>query len=266
MKQKGRLSMLTIFASDFHENATALDQILRHYHSEQLVLLGDYFDSRQGQTKQMATVLTDLMEGHYQLAHEPMLVRGNHDDFILGTIDGDELAYQTWLFNGGKQTLRHLGYRHSFAQQHQVSDFLTTNYAQVVAFLRQSQYLIETDEFIAVHGGLDWSLDDPRQTPDTDMTWLRDEYLGDLPAQPHPNLLNKVIVSGHTPVQNFQDTADIMTLQADAQDVPRYLIDGGSNSGMPTGHVNVLVLEHDERTHSWTNKLLTLSHTMLSES
>lgn len=258
--------MLTIFASDFHENATALDQILRHYHSEQLVLLGDYFDSRQGQTKQMATVLTDLMEGHYQLAHEPMLVRGNHDDFILGTIDGDELAYQTWLFNGGKQTLRHLGYRHSFAQQHQVSDFLTTNYAQVVAFLRQSQYLIETDEFIAVHGGLDWSLDDPRQTPDTDMTWLRDEYLGDLPAQPHPNLLNKVIVSGHTPVQNFQDTADIMTLQADAQDVPRYLIDGGSNSGMPTGHVNVLVLEHDERTHSWTNKLLTLSHTMLSES
>lgn len=239
--------MLTIFASDFHENATALDQILRHYRSEQLVLLGDYFDSRQGQTKQMATMLTDLMEGRYQLTHEPLLVRGNHDDFILGTIDGDELAYQTWLFNGGTQTLRHLGYRHSFAQQHQVSDFLTTNYAQVVAFLRQSQYLIETDEFIAVHGGLDWSLDDPRQTPDTDMTWLRDEYLGDLPAQPHPNLLNKVIVSGHTPVQNFQNSADIMTLQADAQDVPRYLIDGGSNSGAPTGRVNVLALDHGER-------------------
>lgn len=239
--------MLTIFASDFHENASALDQILRRYRSEQLVLLGDYFDSRQGQTKQMATVLTDLMHGDYQLTHEPMLVRGNHDDFILGTIDGNELAYQTWLFNGGKQTLRHLGYHHSFTQR-RVSDFLTTHYAPVVAFLRQSQYLIETDEFIAVHGGLDWSLDDPRQTPDADKTWLREEYLGDLPAQPHPNLLNKVIVSGHTPVQNFQDSADIMTLQADAQDVPRYLIDGGSNSGAPTGRVNVLALDHGERT------------------
>ena len=238
--------MLTIFASDFHENASALDQILRRYRSEQLVLLGDYFDSRHGQTKQTATVLTDLVHGHYHLAHEPMLVRGNHDDFILGTIDGDELAYQTWLINGGRQTLRHLGYHHSFTQQH-VSNFLTTNYAPVVAFLRQSQYLIETDEFIAVHGGLDWSLDDPRQTPDADKTWLREEYLGDLPAQPHPNLLNKVIVSGHTPVQNFQDSADIMTLQADAQDTPRYLIDGGSNSGAPTGRVNVLALDHGER-------------------
>lgn len=239
--------MLTIFASDFHENASALDRILRRYRSEQLVLLGDYFDSRQGQTEEMATVLTDLMHGYYQLTHEPMLVRGNHDDFILGTIDGDELAYQTWLFNGGKQTLRHLGYRHSFTQC-RVRDFLTTYYAPVVAFLRQSQYLIETDDFIAVHGGLDWSLDDPRQTPDADKTWLREEYLGDLPAQPHPNLLNKVIVSGHTPVQNFQDSADIMTLQADAQDVPRYLIDGGSNSGAPTGRVNVLALDHGERT------------------
>lgn len=98
--------MLTIFAiSDFHENATALDQIYDgHYCSEQLVFTSIRL-SRKPKTKRLSGY---LMQGRLPLAHEPMLVRGNHDDFILGTIDGDELAYQTWLFNGGKQTLRHL--------------------------------------------------------------------------------------------------------------------------------------------------------------
>lgn len=234
--------MIYIFASDFHTDADALGNILTDYADSQLVLLGDYFDSRQGNAKGMADVLTKLVRGHYNLAFEPILVRGNHDDFILGTVNDDYLDYKTWLINGGKETLRQLGYRHSFSQQSNVRDFLLTHYPDVISFLEQSVYLFENDDFIAVHGGLDWNLADPRQTPPDELMWLRDEYLGDLPDNPHTNDLHKIIVSGHTPVQNFQQSADIMVLKADDNDVPRYLIDGGSKSGAISGRVNVLRL------------------------
>jgi hypothetical protein len=237
-----------IFAGDFHENATAIDTILRQYQNDQLVLLGDYFDSRHGDAKGMAQVLTKLSRGEYSLAFDPMFVRGNHDALLLGTIDNDYLDYKTWLANGGKSTLRQLGYRQSFSQQGHIRDFLLTNYPDVIDLLRQSVYSVETDDFIAVHAGLDWNLPNPRQTPPDDMMWLRDEYLGDLPDNPRPNLLHKIIVSGHTPVQNFQSNADIMTLQADAQDTPRYLIDGGSKSGAHNGRVNVLELHNKQAT------------------
>ena len=103
--------------------------------------------------------------------------------------------------------------------------------------------MYENDVLIAVHGGLDWELDDPRDTPNVDKVWLRDYYLGELPDNPHPNDLGKVIVSGHTPVQNYQHGASIIEMKANEYDVPRYLIDGGSKSGASTGRVNILILD-----------------------
>lgn len=232
-----------VIASDFHEDASALEYILVNYSTDQIILLGDFFDSYQGDASGMAKVISKLYHNEYKLTYEPIVIIGNHDEFLLGTANRNILDYQTWMLNGGKKTLKHLGYKGSTNSLEKVARFLNSELADVVNFLEKAKYIYESDVMIAVHGGLDWELDDPRNTPDADKVWLRDEYLGELPDNPHPNDLGKVIVSGHTPVQNYQDGASIIEMKANEYDVPRYLIDGGSNSGASTGRVNILILD-----------------------
>lgn len=235
-----------VFASDFHENAAALEYTLVNYSDEQIVLLGDFLDSYHGDASGMAGVLSKLYHNEYKLTYEPIVIRGNHDEFLLGTANRDILDYQTWMLNGGRKTLKHLGYKGSTNSLEKVARFLSSELSDVVNFLEKSVYMYETDKIVAVHGGLDWDLDDPRDTPDADKVWLRDEYLGELPDNPHPNDIGKIIVSGHTPVQNFQNSsASVIKMQANEYDVPRYLIDGGSNSGASTGRVNILILDEE---------------------
>ena len=64
---------------------------------------------------------------------------------------------------------------------------------------------------------------------------------------PHRNFTNKSIVSSHTPQQFFDKnettyTHDIVTLHNinDPKSINRYVIDGGSNSGAPNQHVNIV--------------------------
>lgn len=234
-----------IFASDFHDDYKTLEHLLTTYNepSVQLVLLGDYFDSRGGggDPKEVARVLTNLYNGVYEFANEPIILLGNHDDFILGTVEQSSLDYQTWMLNGGKRTLDKLGFHHRITME-KAREFLLAEYPEVISLLSNARLYYENSDLIAVHAGLDWSLDDPRDTFTDDMLWLREEYLGDLPDNPMPNKLGKPIVTGHTPVQNYQDSNQVMILKATEDDVPRYLIDGGSNSGYSNGKVNVLML------------------------
>lgn len=234
-----------VFAGDFHDDYKTLEQLLTTYNGAdvQLVLLGDYFDSRGGggDPKGMARVLTNLYNGEYEFANWPIILLGNHDDFMLGTVEQSDLDYQTWMLNGGKRTLDKLGFHHRITME-KARDFLLTEYPEVISLLSNARLYYEDDNVFAVHAGLDWSLEDPRDTFTDDMLWLREEYLGDLPENPAPNKLGKPIVTGHTPVQNYQDSSDIMILKANDNDTVRYLIDGGSNSGYSNGKVNVLML------------------------
>lgn len=232
-----------VIASDFHEDASALEYILVNYSTDQIILLGDFFDSYHGDARGMAKVISKLYHNEYKLTYEPIVIIGNHDEFLLGTANRDILDYQTWMLNGGKKTLKHLGYKGSTNSLEKVARFLNSELADVMNFLDKAKYMYENEALIAVHGGLDWELYDPRNTPDADKVWLRDEYLGELPDNPHPNDLGKVIVSGHTPVQNYQDGASIIKMQANEYDVPRYLVDGGSKSGASNGRVNILILD-----------------------
>mgnify|MGYP002711046176 CR=1 FL=1 len=237
--------MQYVISSDFHDDYKTLEHLLTTYNGPnvQLILLGDYFDSRGGggDPKGMARVLTNLYNRVYEFANEPIILLGNHDDFILGTVEQSSLDYQTWMLNGGKRTLDKLGFHHRITME-KAREFLLEEYPEVISLLSNARLYYENSDLIAVHAGLDWSLDDPRDTFTDDMLWLREEYIGDLPDNPMPNKLGKPIVTGHTPVQNYQDSNQVMILKANEDDVPRYLIDGGSNSGYSNGKVNVLML------------------------
>ena len=58
----------------------------------------------------------------------------------------------------------------------------------------------------------------------------------------HANDTHQVIVTGHTPVQTLIRDRTLLKMQHDPADTPRYLIDGGSRSGVATAGITALTL------------------------
>lgn len=236
-----------VVAGDFHENGDALHAILMDNRKNKIVLLGDYFDSKGGDPVFMAHVMKMLNLGNFNLSHEPILIRGNHDQMILDTIDGTVIDMELWLQNGGNRTLRKLGFKGS-KTHYNVVEFLKETIPDAIELMHKSEVRVRKDGFLFVHGGLDLKLKDPyRETPDGDVMWLRDYYYFYYGTKdPLVNNTGRTIVSGHTPTQEYGWDGRVMPLinEDDVYGCHRYVIDGGSNSGHPTGHVNAV--EFDE--------------------
>ena len=244
-----------LFASDFHNDYKAIINLLNYadglWQSGQaipeVVLLGDYLDgySDNKDVIEMTNLLSEVYND-IQLDKLPFkvnILRGNHDQFILDTINGNELSFKTWLANGGRESLRALGYKHSLNSLSNVKHFLLTNYPGLIDFLEATKIDFETENIYAVHAGLDWNLPNPKDTDDDSKLWIRDEYYYEPGTdKPHRNLLDKVIVSGHTISYKMNGTNKISMLKVDVNDIPRYVIDTSSNSGYENGHVTALVL------------------------
>lgn len=249
-------------ASDFHQNAAALKYLFEKYHDTQIVLLGDFFDThgstQMADAKTMAKTLVDC----YQNAKiKPWLIRGDHDDFIIGTAACKHKSLSTWRLNNGKKTLKELGYHKKFNAINDVADFLNATYPELIAILKQSRFIIEKPNIIFVHGGLNWSKSDPiSDTSHLDAMWLREKYIygsmynwlnnytsfASFWKHPpyHRNTTEKTIVSGHTPTFNIDSNADgnPLTLHnvRDPKNINRYLIDGGSSYRYSIAHVNIV--------------------------
>lgn len=237
------MATITI-ASDFHDDYHALQQMIDiadTHPDRQVILLGDFFDSfnKHSEPKQIAALLTDL-------AQHPRpnirIGRGNHDQLLLDTVAGDDFSLQGWLAAGADKTLPKLGLYEGLHNVKTVATFMKMHYQPVIDLLQASEVIIDLPDLVAVHAGLDLDLPDPMQTSLDDALWIRGDYYFESDEQtPRRNPLPKPIVSGHTPVQMFDETSNKpVILQHDDHDTPRYLIDGGSNSGCDNGHVNIV--------------------------
>ena len=241
-------------ASDFHQNVAALDYIFENYADTQIVLLGDFFDTHDEKSVSDARDMADHLIQHWRAANvKPIIVTGNHDEFILATARGDNFMFQGWMANGGKKTLRQLGY-HGAKNIHAVSEFLTQRWGGLLDVLRHGQPIVDDENIVFVHAGLNWDTADPiHQTSDDDAMWIREDYLfdhDDVHDGPHYNPTGKTIVSGHTPIQNFSRDKDDIWVMHHADDLPgvnRYLIDGGAGTGEPNAHVNIVQFDDHGR-------------------
>lgn len=74
---------------------------------------------------------------------------------------------------------------------------LSEDCADMISFLRSLPYYHETDTHIFVHAGLDWQLDDWRQTSEHDLVWLREDFYNG------QNMTDKTIIFGHTPTSHL---------------------------------------------------------------
>jgi diadenosine tetraphosphatase ApaH/serine/threonine PP2A family protein phosphatase len=178
--------MSLIYAiGDIHGSLRKLRTLLAHCqrHAQgraaSFVFLGDYI----GRGPESADVVRHLIALQARLRDQVVALKGNHEAFALGVIDGDTPA-EHWLSQGGMQTLRSYGVADAGALPRDHVDWL-----------RSLPLCYDDGRRFFVHAGID-----PRRALDAqdehDMLWIREPFLSD--RRDH----GRLIVHGHTPLEN----------------------------------------------------------------
>lgn len=171
----------TIVIGDVHgcnETLRALLKQLRLRKSDALVFLGDYIDRGPDSKGVIDTVQALRRKGHAVTC-----LRGNHEQMLLDAL-ADACSLEQWLFNGGRQTMA------SFQ-----ADRLRDMPEPYIDFLISTRYWYETDGYLFVHGGPDFSAPEPLGNQDS-LLWMRRWYADINYAW----LGNRIVLHGHTPM------------------------------------------------------------------
>lgn len=138
-------------------------------------LVGDYID-RGPDSKGVIDTILSLQEKDFQIH----CLRGNHEEMMMDSLM-DETLFPRWVKNGGAETLE---------------SFHIESYSEMpgkyVRFFDDTKYYIDTGDYIFVHAGLNFKLENLFEDREA-MIWIRNYN----PVQ--PVLENKILIHGHTP-------------------------------------------------------------------
>lgn len=149
---------------------------IRLERTDELYLLGDYVD-RGPDSKGVIDFIFELRAQGF-IVHT---LRGNHDQMMMDSGRNKEY-FNLWVKNGGSTTLKSFGI--------ESYDQMDSKYK---TFFYQTQYYIETGNFILVHAGLNFRNED--LFADTHaMMWTRGFSVDE------KKLAGRIIVHGHTPI------------------------------------------------------------------
>lgn len=159
----------------FQKLQALMDKLTIRYDKDSLVFLGDYID-RGDSSFQVVDYLADLKKRHSHI----VFLKGNHEEMFFNYLSGEDEI--TFLFNGGKQTLK--GYTDangniSVPQSH-------------FDFFNSLQLYYETDDYVFVHAGLREGVPFEKQKPE-DLLWIRKSFIDSNYD------FGKRIIFGHTP-------------------------------------------------------------------
>jgi serine/threonine protein phosphatase 1 len=169
--------MLRIFViGDIHGCCNTFKKLLLEIidiqKSDKIYCIGDYVD-RGNDSKGVIDFIINLRIKGYHIH----TLRGNHEQMMLEPERLDQ-----WLENGGGETLKSFGIS-------SVSQLP----AKYLAFLKQTEFFIETDKYIFVHAGLNFRIVNPFTDKEA-MIWIRDEYFD------KTKINDKILIHGHTPI------------------------------------------------------------------
>jgi serine/threonine protein phosphatase 1 len=168
--------------SDIHGCNLTFNALLKKIEfskSDELFLLGDYID-RGPDSKGVIDTIFKLQES----GHFVKCLRGNHEYGILESRNNLN-QFRAWHSNwGGRQTMESFGvFRLSEIERRYWN------------FWKELPYFFEVDNYILVHAGMNFNVENPMKDTDS-MMWARGWYK-DL----NKDWLNdRIIVHGHTPV------------------------------------------------------------------
>ena len=132
--------------------------------SDVVYFLGDYID-RGPNSKGVVDFIMSLQNSGYEVH----CIRGNHEDYCIRSWDADQKRFlfrskieKDWRKNGAIRTLQSFGAK----RPREINKFY-------IDWMKNTKYYIELDDYILVHAGLNFKIDNPLH--DTfSMMWTRD--------------------------------------------------------------------------------------------
>ena len=194
---------------------------------DQLIFIGDYID-RGPDSKGVIDYIMELEAQGFAIRK----LMGNHEDYCLTAWEEDQdvrsflgirpktSTQKEWETYGGKQALEswNVDRPREIPQKY-------------IDWMKELEYFIEIDNFVVVHAGLNFELDDPFEDKYA-MIWLREYQLDE------SKLNNKTIIHGHVPVN-----LEYIDMAVNAKG-PRVIgIDNGIYFSNRPGYGNLVALE-----------------------
>ena len=204
-----------------------VEELIRPARYDELYFLGDYID-RGPDSKGVIDYIRHLQNDEYSIT----LLKGNHEDSLLELYDAEKKARSNWWHNfanrklmiwntiGGKETLK------SFDVDHVGK--IPPDY---IEWMRSLKYYIELEDFVLVHAGLNFKLDNPFEDTRA-MLWLRDYQI--IPEK----INHRRIIHGHVPVH-----MDFIALAIQQKNYKFIDLDNGPYISGKDGFGNLVALE-----------------------
>jgi serine/threonine protein phosphatase 1 len=157
-----------------------------------LVHLGDYIDRGPDSAGVVARLMAPLLMPPEVVAPEVVCLMGNHEDMLLGALEGRRGSAEIWLANGGVESLQSWG----VGWRTPAKRWAGLLPAAQVEFLRGLPVLHRLGGYVFVHAGLRPGVAMEAQTRQ-DMLWIREPFLSSDAD------LGAVVVHGHTPEESL---------------------------------------------------------------
>ncbi|HEV2833010.1 MAG TPA: metallophosphoesterase family protein [Hanamia sp.] len=144
--------------------------------TDDIYCIGDYID-RGPDSKGAIDTIIRLREKGYQIR----TLRGNHEQMMMDSGQSKE-NFVHWYINGGNKTLESFNVDSYFEMQETYK-----------SFFQNTEYFIESGDYIFVHAGLNFSKNNIFEDKEA-MLWVRDF------SRYQPVLQNRILIHGHTPI------------------------------------------------------------------
>ena len=195
--------------------------------NDHLIFLGDYID-RGPDSKGVIDYVMDLENNEYNVT----ALLGNHEDYCIKAYEEDSkhkgfLGFRSktkvqkeWEMHGGLQTMESFN-----AESPKDID------ERYINWMRKLPYFIEVDDFIIVHAGLNFKVEDPFSDKRA-MIWIRDFKVD------QDKIPNKKIIHGHVPVN-----LEFIELAVNSSSYKFIDLDNGVYFNDRVGYGNLVALE-----------------------
>lgn len=172
---------------DAMHRAIAADLAARPHGDVLVIHLGDYIDRGPDSAGVIARLL-----GPFAVAGVRVLnLVGNHEDLLLGALEGRRREIEVWIGNGGHAALQSWG----VAPRTPPKRWGELIPGPHIGFMRGLALMHRAGGYVFVHAGVRPGLALSEQTRE-DLLWIREPFLSS--DKPH----EAVVVHGHTPEEN----------------------------------------------------------------
>ncbi|HEU0133541.1 MAG TPA: metallophosphoesterase [Allosphingosinicella sp.] len=199
----GRLDLLETLLERIEE-----DNAHRGPAKTSLVMLGDLID----RGPDSAGVIERFVSNPPRWAR-PIYLQGNHEEFFLGVLGGDDSGVQNWLAYGGTECAQSYGLTSGWMLNATPTAIMERLVAQVpeshVRFLDEMHDSFRFGDYLFVHAGIRPGIALDKQAP-RDLRWIREGFLDDRTDH------GVVVVHGHTIVERVEEHSNRIALDTGA--------------------------------------------------